>query len=67
MKVDLDYTFGQKIYLINDEEQSTYLLKRILLAPKGRVFLELFSPLGDILEVEQEFCSKEKVMVFDKD
>ena len=67
MKVDIDYSFFQKIYLINDEEQATYLLKRIILAPKGKIFLELFSPLGDILEVEQEFCSKEKGLLFDKD
>ena len=67
MKVDLDYVFFQEIYLRNDAEQATYLLKRIILAPKGKVILELFSPLGDIVEAEQEFCSKERILIFDKD
>jgi len=66
VKIDLDYKFKQDIYLINDGEQVIYKLHRIILPPKGRVVLELFSPLGDIIEADEEYCSKEKILVFDK-
>jgi hypothetical protein len=67
MKVQLDYTFEQPIYLKNDVEQQIYYLHRIILAPKGRVILELFSPLGDLIEANEGYCSKEKVLIFDTD
>lgn len=67
MKVELDYKFEQPIYLRNDPDQQVYYLNRIILAPKGRVILELFSSLGDIIEANEAYCSKEKVLIFDSD
>jgi len=65
VKVELDYKFEQEIYLKNDESQSVYYLHRIILAPKGRVILELFSSMGDVIEANENYCSKEKVLIFD--
>lgn len=60
MKADIDYKFGQSLYLKNDEDQIEYLLHRIILCPKGQVVLELFGPDGEIMEVLEAYCIKEK-------
>lgn len=60
MKVDLDYKFGQSVYLKNDIEQVEYLLNRIILEPKGRISLELLNPSGELLEVSEIHILKER-------
>lgn len=59
MKIELDYKFGQSIYLKNDDQQIEYLLNRIILEQKGRIALELLTPLGELIEVAEMHCSKE--------
>jgi hypothetical protein len=60
MKVDIDYKFGQPIYIKNDDEQIEYLLYRIILQSKGVIYLELSCPDGSVIEVAEMFCTKEK-------
>lgn len=60
MKIELDYKFGQSIYIKNDDEQREYLLNRIILENKGRVSLELLAPDGEIFEVNEMHVSKER-------
>jgi hypothetical protein len=60
MKYESDYKFGQSIYLLNDIEQEEYRLNRILIAPKGVISLELFSPDGEVIEVLELHTSKSK-------
>lgn len=60
MKYESDYKFGQSIYLKADEEQKEYSLNRIILSPKGVVFLELFDvAMGGCFEVWEFLTSKE--------
>lgn len=60
MKIDIDYKFGQSLYIKNDDEQIEYLLHRIILQPKGVLFFELSCPDGGIIEIAEAFCTKEK-------
>jgi len=61
MKIDLDYKFGQIIYLRNDPEQIEYLLSRIFLGQKGLISLELFDGIAGVcFEVAEIFTSKVK-------
>ena len=60
MKIDLDYKFGQSIFIKNDDEQREYLLHRIILEPKGRVVLELFTAECEIVEVPETYITKER-------
>lgn len=60
MKIDIDYKFGQPIYLKNDVEQTEYLLSRIILEPKGKLILELMSPEGEFMEIPELLTSKEE-------
>jgi hypothetical protein len=59
VKVDLDYKFGQILWLKNDPEQQEYLINRIILE-KGRVVFELFTPLGEYVEVPEFMITKER-------
>lgn len=63
MKVDIGYRFNQIVYLKNDREQAENYIKRIILEPKGRIVLELFSPTGDIFEAYEEFVSSVKSII----
>lgn len=63
MKVDIDYRFGQSLYIVNDEEQLEYRLHRVIICPKGIVVLELFKGDGDIIEIPEVFISKERDVV----
>lgn len=60
MKIDLDYKFGQRIYIKNDDEQREYLLNRIFLEPKGMLSLELLAPDGELFEVKEIHTTKER-------
>jgi hypothetical protein len=62
MKVDVDYKFGQGVYLKNDPEQVEYLLSRIILEPKGRITLEIMGPDGEFMEIPEILTTKEKDM-----
>lgn len=59
MKIELDYKFGQSIYIKNDDEQREYLLNRIILENKGRASLELLAPDVEIFEVNEIHTTKE--------
>lgn len=59
MKVDIDYKWGQSIYLVNDSDQVEFRLNRIILEPKGRITLELLSPSGEMFEVPEIHTTKE--------
>ena len=60
MKVDIDYKFGQSLYIKSDPEQIEYLLNRIILEPKGRLSLELLHPDGSLFEILEMHLSKQK-------
>lgn len=60
MKVEIDYKFGQVLFLKNDFEQLEYLLTRIILLPKGNIVFELLSPSGEYLEAWEGLVSKER-------
>jgi hypothetical protein len=62
MKVDIEYKFGQGVYLKNDPEQTEYLLSRIILEPKGRITLEIMGPDGEFMEIPEILTTKEKDM-----
>lgn len=63
MKIEIDYKFGQVIYIKNDEEQREYLLNRIIIEPKGMISLELMAPDGELFEVKEMHTSKERDML----
>ena len=63
MKVDIDYKFGQSIFIKNDIEQVEYLLNRIILENKGKITLELLSPNGDLIEVSEMHTLRERDIV----
>jgi hypothetical protein len=60
MKYESNYKFGQRIYLLNDEEQVEYRLNRIFIGQKGVISLEVMSPDGEIMEVLELHTSTEK-------
>ena len=60
MKVDIPYKFGQSIFLKNDIEQIEYLLSRIILESKGRIVLELMTPIGEYIEVSEMMVRVDK-------
>ena len=60
MKYESNYKFGQRIYLLNDEEQVEYRLNRIFIGQKGVISLEVMSPYGEIMEVLELHTSTEK-------
>lgn len=62
MKIDIDYKFGQAIFLKNDPEQMEYLLSRIILEPKGRLTLEIMAPDGEFMEIPELLTTKERDM-----
>jgi hypothetical protein len=60
IKAELDYKWGQPIFLKNDPEQAEYRLHRIILEQKGLITLELFSPMAEIIEVSEIHTTKER-------
>jgi hypothetical protein len=59
MKVDIDYKFGQSVYLKNDPEQLEYLIHRVILQ-KGSVVIEIFGGQQEYIEVPEIFITKER-------
>lgn len=60
IKAELNYKWGQSIYLKNDPEQSEYRLHRIILEQKGLVTLELFTPEAEVIEVAEIHTTTER-------
>jgi hypothetical protein len=60
MIVKIDYKIGQIIYLKNDPEQREYLLNRIFIEQKNLLTLELLNLEGELIEVNEIHCSKER-------
>jgi hypothetical protein len=60
MIVKIEYKFGQAIYIKNDDEQIEYRLNRIILEQKNLLTLELLNRDGELVEVAEIHCSKEK-------
>ena len=60
MKYESNIKFGCSIYLLNDETQVEYRLNRIIIGSKGVISLELFSPVGERIEVLEMHTSREK-------
>lgn len=63
MKVEIDYKFGQSVYLRNDPEQLEYLINRIIIEPKARLCFELLGPDGEFSEIPELLISKERDML----
>lgn len=71
MKVEIDYKFGQIVYLKNDPDQMEHLITRFILPPKGVLILELFTPTQEYIEVWEGIVTTErdklKLMALDDD
>lgn len=59
MKVEINFKFNEKVYLVNDPEQQEYRINRIILEEGRKIVLELFGPSGDIVEAKEAYVSKE--------
>lgn len=59
MKVEINFKFNEKVYLVNDPEQQEYRINRIILEEGRKIVLELFGPSGDIVEAKEVYVSKE--------
>lgn len=60
MKIEIDYKFGQIVYLKNDPEQGEYLIKELSFLPKWILMIELLTPTGEYIKVWEGMLSTER-------
>lgn len=63
MKVSIDYTWGDSVYIKNDSDQIEYRINRIILEQKGLLTLEVYCPDGELMELPEIHASKERDIV----